>query len=189
MARRHDAPADSDAALLADRADPAESFSRFYRRHSRAILALCARRGLSPHDAADAAADIFVAALAGRYRFSPGVDPHQSAVPWLYGIAANVLNGRHRRTAREQAAHDRLERLHLSEPDVAEYLELRDQVDAALAAIAELPPEQRSAVLGRHLEDAAYVELAERHGVSEQAMRQRVSRALGTVRRRMGGQP
>ncbi len=178
-------PSPSDAALLRDRTNPADSFSLFYRRHSRGVLAFCARQGLSAQDAADATSDIFVAALTGRYRFVDTGDG--TATPWLYGIASNVLLGRHRKSARERAAHAQLDArpIQLSERDIADYAELRSEVADALEAIRELPEAQRAAVIGRHLEDADYVELAERHGVSEQVVRQRVSRALSTVRDRM----
>jgi RNA polymerase sigma factor (sigma-70 family) len=179
-------PSPSDAALLSDRLTPADTFSLFYRRHSRGVLAFCARQGLSAQDAADATADIFVAALAGRYRFVDEGDG--AATPWLYGIASNVLIGRHRKSARERATHERLTagRIELTERDLAEYAELRAEVSAALEAMKDLPEDQRAAVLGRHVEDADYLELAERHGVTEQVVRQRVSRALSTVRGRMG---
>lgn len=179
-------PGPSDAALLRDRLTPAESFSQFYRRHSRGVLAFCARQGLSAHDAADVTADVFVAALAGRHRFDAALG--ESATAWLYTITTNILAGRHRRTGRERAAHARLRErpIDLTERDVADYAELRAEVEAALAAIADLPADQRAAVVGRHLGDADYIELAERHGVSEQVVRQRVSRALSTVRDRMG---
>lgn len=179
-------PSPSDAALLRDRTTPADTFSLFYRRHSRGVLAFCARQGLSAQDAADATADIFVAALTGRYRFVDTGDG--SATPWLYGIASNVVMGRHRKSARERSAHEQLgmRPIRLSERDIADYAELRSEVTEALEAIKDLPEPQRAAVLGRHLEDADYVELAERHGVSEQVVRQRVSRALSTVRARMG---
>lgn len=177
----------TDAALLGDRDHPADTFSLFYRRHSRGILAYCARQGLSAQDAADATADIFVAALTSRYRFA---DDHDgSATRWLYGIASNVLLGRHRKSGRERAAHEQLSMrpVDLTDRDVAEYAELRSDVAAALEAIRDLPEPQRSAVLERHLEHAEYVEIAERQGVSEQVVRQRVSRALSIVRARLGG--
>lgn len=177
----------TDAALLGDRDHPAESFSLFYRRHSHGVLAYCASQGLNAQDAADATADIFVAALTSRYRF---VDEHDgSATRWLYGISSNILLGRHRKTSRERAAHEHLSQrpVALTDRDVAEYAELRSEVAAALELIRDLPEPQRSAVLERHLEHAEYVEIAARQGVSEQVVRQRVSRALSTVRARLGG--
>lgn len=178
-------PGPTDAALLGDLARPADTFSVFYRRHARGVLAFCARQGLSAADAADATADTFVAALTSRHRFA---DDHAgSAMAWLYGIASHVVIGRHHRSARERGTHEQLQ-LHPSVPtdaDVADYADLRDAAARALAHIDELPAPQRDAVLQRHLGNATYPELAERHGISEQVARQRVSRALATVRERM----
>ncbi|MDQ8044553.1 MAG: sigma-70 family RNA polymerase sigma factor [Solirubrobacteraceae bacterium] len=179
-------PGPSDAQLLCDRLAPAESFSQFYRRHLPRILKFCARYGLSAHDAADATSEIFIAAMCARYRFDPSLG--DTATPWLYAIAKNVLNGQHRKSQRERHAYAQLHRqpIDLTERDLAEYSELRREVEHALTLIADLPADQRAAVIGRHLDDAEYIELAEKHGVSEAVVRQRVSRALSTVRERMG---
>lgn len=179
-------PGPSDAALLGDRLDPPESFSAFYRRHVRSVLAFCAKQGLSAHDAADHTSEIFVAAMSSRYRFDPSMG--ESAVPWLYAIASNVLAGSYRKSARERAAHERLRALggDLTQRDIAEYAELREDVERALEHIADLPEGQRAAIVGRHLAEADYALLAEQQGVSEQVVRQWVSRGLSTVRDRMG---
>lgn len=179
-------PGPSDAALLSDRLDPAESFSAFYRRYSRDILSFCASQGLSAHDAADLTSDVFIVALTARYKFD--AKRGEEARPWLFTIAANLVAGTHRRNRRERAAHERLRQgpIVLTERDLADYAELREEVDSALGHIAELPPEQRAAIVGRHVADVEYHEIARQEGVSEQVVRQRVSRALTTVRERMG---
>jgi RNA polymerase sigma factor (sigma-70 family) len=178
-------PVQSDAALLGDRVRPAESFSKFYRRHDASVVSFCERHGLSAHDAADVSADVFLAAMVNRYKFDAGRG--ESAAPWLYAIATNVIAGRHRRSARERAANERAhgDQAGPGEPDLATHTELRDEVDRALAAIGELPAAERSAVMGRYLSDAEYHRLASEAGVSEQAVRQRVSRALANVRRQL----
>ena len=51
----------------------------------------------------------------------------------------------------------------------------------------DLPADQRSAVHARLVEDQAYGEIAVAAGVSEAAIRQRVSRGLATLRERLGG--
>ncbi len=178
-------PGPTDAALLGDLARPADTFSVFYRRHARGVLAFCAREGLSEPDAADATADVFVAALTGRRHFA---DDHAgSAMSWLYAIASNVVSGRHHRSARERGTHQQLRLLPFppAGQDLADDADLRATAARALAHIDGLPQPQRDAVLQRHLGDATYPELAERQGVSEEAARQRVSRALATVRGRM----
>jgi RNA polymerase sigma factor (sigma-70 family) len=185
---RHDRPSYSgptDAELLGDRAAPSETFSVFYRRHVRGVLAYCARQGLSGHDAADATADVFVAALTNRHKFDPSRG--ELATPWLYAIATNVMAGRHRKNARERAAHERLhaDPIVITDRDLQDYAELKDEVNRALSAVNQLPRDERAAVIGRYLSDAEYCALAEEAGISEQAVRKRVSRALSSLRRRL----
>ena len=59
--------------------------------------------------------------------------------------------------------------------------------DAALSAVSELPRDQRDAVVAHVIAGADYAEVAPSTHTSEAAVRQRVSRGLGTLRRRMGG--
>ncbi|MDO9353276.1 MAG: RNA polymerase sigma factor [Solirubrobacteraceae bacterium] len=178
-------PGPSDAVLLSDRLDPAESFSTFYRRHARGMVTYCASQGLSAQDAADLTSEIFIAALTGRYRFDPSLG--ESATPWLYAIATNLLSGRHRKNNRERAAYERIgqDPVALTDRDLAEFAELRDDVERALGHIADLPESQRAAVVSRHLKHSEYLEIAQSQGVTEQVARQRVSRALLRIRSRM----
>jgi DNA-directed RNA polymerase specialized sigma24 family protein len=78
-----------------------------------------------------------------------------------------------------------MERPRLSESD-AEMIRLLGD-DAAVAMLAELPPDQREAVTAHVVEDRGYPELAASLHTSEAAVRQRVSRGLATLRRRRGG--
>ena len=56
-----------------------------------------------------------------------------------------------------------------------------------MKAVAELPPDQREAVLARHVAEQPYAVIAERLGCSESVVRQRVSRGLKTVGSRLEG--
>ncbi|HKE79557.1 MAG TPA: sigma-70 region 4 domain-containing protein, partial [Solirubrobacteraceae bacterium] len=59
--------------------------------------------------------------------------------------------------------------------------------DSASVLLAALPADQRHAIAGHVVEDRGYPELAGELGTSEAAVRQRVSRGLATLRRRIGG--
>src|ERR671932_69074 len=59
--------------------------------------------------------------------------------------------------------------------------------DTASVLLAELPADQRDAIAGYVVGDRGYADLAGELGTSEAAVRQRVSRGLATLRRRMGG--
>jgi RNA polymerase sigma factor (sigma-70 family) len=52
----------------------------------------------------------------------------------------------------------------------------------------ELPHDQREALRARLVDDRAYDEIATAAGVSEAAIRQRVSRGLASLRQRAGGE-
>jgi RNA polymerase sigma-70 factor (ECF subfamily) len=61
--------------------------------------------------------------------------------------------------------------------------------DTTSELLADLPSEPRDAVTAHVLQDRGYAELAEASDTSEAAMRQRVSRGLTTLRRRIGSRP
>jgi RNA polymerase sigma-70 factor (ECF subfamily) len=61
--------------------------------------------------------------------------------------------------------------------------------DTTSALLAELPAEQRDAVTEHVVYERGYPEMAEAAHTSEAAVRQRVSRGLATLRRRVGGRP
>jgi RNA polymerase sigma factor (sigma-70 family) len=87
-----------DSEILASLSGHPESMGVLYERHARAVFRYLARRA-GPSAAEDLLSEVFVAALDGRTR----VVAHDSgsALPWLYGIAMNVL----RRHFRQGAAH------------------------------------------------------------------------------------
>jgi RNA polymerase sigma factor (sigma-70 family) len=86
----------SDSELLIRSRTDAEAIGALYDRHAPAVHAYLARR--AGRDAADdLMSEVFVAAVQARRR----VRPHASgsALPWLYGIARNVV-GTHFRASR-----------------------------------------------------------------------------------------
>ena len=103
------------------RNDSREAIGVLYERHAPSVHRFLVRRvGAAP--AEDLLAEVFVAAVAGRLR----VQPHESgsALPWLYGIATNVV----REHLRKRPAHGLVD----DEP-VVDW----DAVDARLDADAQ----------------------------------------------------
>ena len=177
--RGDDARTDED--LLASR--DTEAFAVFYDRHARTLLGYFARR-VDPQSAADLTAETFASAIAAQHRYAPTGAP---ALAWLFTIAARRLADFQRRGVVEQ----RMRRAvamgtpRLSREDVAMIRVLAD--DAASTLLAILPSDQREAVAAHVLEDRGYAELADELHTTEVAVRQRVSRGLATLRRRIGG--
>jgi RNA polymerase sigma factor (sigma-70 family) len=170
-----------DADLLAgDAAD----FGVFYARHEDAVLAFFLRRVRRADLAADLTAETFAAALGGRRTHDPA---RGEARGWLFGIARNVLASSLRRGRVEDDARQRLglERLVLDDAALARVEELAGA--PALAALEDLPPDQRDAVAGRVVHEHSYEELAAALRCSESVVRQRVSRGLRTLRSRLEG--
>lgn len=95
----------SDAELLADLAggDP-EAYAELFRRYVRALTRFAVRRCRTPEDVADAVSDTFLVAgeAAGRYR-----PEHDSALPWLMGIARRIIFRQRRSLSRRLRLQDR----------------------------------------------------------------------------------
>lgn len=166
----------SDADLIRAAAADAAAFAELYERHVRAVFAWFDRR-LS-WAAADLTAETFARAWLRRGRFRD--ERSGSALPWLLGIAANVLRESVRRDRLDTRARARLGLpLHLADEagfgDVESRLSPRAELERALA---RLPQEQRRAVELRVLDELPYPEVARRLSIRPAAARLRVSRAL-----------
>ena len=170
----------SDAELLADSADPAESFAAFYRRHAEAVLRFVASRGADADTAADVVAETFCAALRQRSRYRPD---HGNARLWLLGIAVRKLADARRREYRESRRVTRaVEQARvLTDADRASYAALAQRTDA-LDALTDLPETERQIILARVVEDHSYADIADALGLTETATRKRVSRGLARLR-------
>lgn len=173
----------TDAELLADRDDPRESFTIFYRRHADALMRFAAGRGVDVETARDVVAETFIAALNGRHRYRP---THESARLWLLGIAVRKLADARRQQEREQRRTARAAEhaLVLSERDRDRYAAMCEALDA-VDALADLPEQERAVVMARVMEDRDYAEIAEALGLTEAATRKRVSRGLARMRARL----
>jgi RNA polymerase sigma-70 factor (ECF subfamily) len=180
MAAPSQPPSDDD--LLTT--DDAEAFGMFYDRHVHSVLGYFGRRTGDPEVAADLTAETFASALTARRRYRPGGAP---AGAWLFAIAARRLADYHRRGRVEARAQKALAMQHV--PLGADDAELVRMLggEAATTMLADLPPDQRSAVRAHVVDEDSYAEIAGRHDVSEMVVRQRVSRGLTALRQRIGG--
>jgi RNA polymerase sigma factor (sigma-70 family) len=179
----HPPPSPSDAALVLASVGDADAFRGLYDRHAARIHAVLLRQTRDADAAHDLAAETFAQAWLVRARFRD--EAGGSALPWLLGIARNVLLTSVRRRRLEQRACERLG--------------LRDRLDAPPAAVEPteawldgiddlldgLPQSQREALQLRLVEDRDYAGVAAALGTTEQAARVRVHRALRALRARM----
>jgi RNA polymerase sigma-70 factor (ECF subfamily) len=171
----------SDEDLLASH--DTQAFGILYDRHARTLLGYFARRTGDPQVAADLTAETFASAIVAQERYQRTSAP---ALAWLYTIATRRLADYQRRGAVETRMRRTLAMRtpRLSEEDAAMIALLAD--DAAGALLAGLPSDQRHAVAEHVVAGRSYAELAASLQTSEAAVRQRVSRGLASLRRRVG---
>jgi RNA polymerase sigma factor (sigma-70 family) len=171
-----DSSESSDADLIrASGSDPA-AFGVLYERHALRIYTWCRRR--LEWAASDLTAETFAQAWLSRQRFRD--ERGGSALPWLLGIARNVLRETVRLDRVETNARERLGLpLDLASEDGYAAVEERLSPRAALsAAFDQLPTHEREAVELRVLDDLPYETVASRLAIQPAAARLRVSRAL-----------
>jgi RNA polymerase sigma-70 factor (ECF subfamily) len=147
------------------------------REHAAAIGRLCMAMIGVQAEAEDLTQETLLAAHAG----FGGFQRSGSVRSWLFGIARRKC-ARH---LEQRRAHDQKFRSapgpdRSPEPD--ELVARRKQAEQARAALAEVRPSEREALLLRYAADLSFREVGEACGIDEAAARKRVSRALARLR-------
>jgi RNA polymerase sigma factor (sigma-70 family) len=187
VARPEEQPEDShDADVIARSCREPELFALVFRRHAAAIARYVSRR-LGPSAAEDVVAETFLAAFRQRDRYDV---TRADALPWLLGIAGNLIRRHCRDEARMLLALSRTGADPVAE-SFTDRSEARVAADAAsravAAALAELDPDQRDVVLLITWAELSYGQAAEALGIPEGTVRSRMSRARSRLRAALGG--
>jgi RNA polymerase sigma-70 factor (ECF subfamily) len=166
-------------------ADDADAFAVLYDRHVAAVFAWAQRR--AGGYASDLTAETFARAWTRRRHFRS--HPSASALPWLLGIAVNVLRESLRKSRVDDRARHRLGLPERVGPDPnLEAVEARLSLPEAVnRAVADLPASDQDLLLLRAVDGLPYSEIALRLGCSPLAARLRVSRLLRQLRVTLGG--
>jgi RNA polymerase sigma factor (sigma-70 family) len=181
----HDHAAD-DASAIARSLDDPQEFAVIFERHFDEIHRYLRRR--HPQEADDLAAEVFTAAFdaRGRYRAIG-----ESARPWLYGIASNLLAKRRRGEQRALRAHARAGGRREQPADEYEAaLERADaeRLSAAVAnALSHLRAPERDTLLLYALSDLSYEEVAFALEVPIGTVRSRLARARARASKDLAG--
>jgi RNA polymerase sigma factor (sigma-70 family) len=174
----------SDAELLHAARTDAQAFRELYDRYASRIYGYHLRRSGHTDAAHDLTAETFAQAWLARRRFRDRAAG--SAIPWLFGIARNVLlivgpapasRTERLRAARDPGAARRRARCRRTRGGVAR---------RARGALADLPDGQRDAIGLRVGADLDYEAVAAALGTSAPSARLRVHRGLTTLRNRLG---
>jgi RNA polymerase sigma factor (sigma-70 family) len=172
-----EAPTDA-AAIRASLAD-GEAFFDVVERHLGEISRYLRRR-VAREIADELVADVFATAFARRGSYDIS---RASALPWLYGIASNLLRNRLRHELREleMLARVAVDPLAVSSDPLDRML--KTSVEPALArALLGLTPEERDVLLLYAWGDLAYEEIAEALDLPIGTVKSRLSRARAHVR-------
>jgi RNA polymerase sigma factor (sigma-70 family) len=175
----------SDAELLARAGTDPELFGVLFDRHFAAIHRYLERR-IGADDADELAGEVFRIAFEQRRRFRP---LHESALPWLYGVATNLLLKRARSERRHLRALSRLgasaDRQSILEGTEAR-LDARSDRARLLEALASLPQGDRDVVVLVAWEDLSYDEVAAALDIPVGTVRSRLNRARRRLRELLG---
>jgi RNA polymerase sigma factor (sigma-70 family) len=169
----------SDGAAIVDSLERPEGFAVIFDRHYVAVHRYLSRRSRAQAD--DLASMTFVVAFERRGSFRPS---STSALPWLFGIATNLMHERHRVERREWGA------ISLLASEQFDAVEGRaagddDHADELTQALAALDSAQLDVLLLYAWEELSYEEIAEALSVPLGTVRSRLARARAHVRSRL----
>jgi RNA polymerase sigma factor (sigma-70 family) len=179
------AGAPADATVIELSWHEPEQFTLLFNRHAPRIQRYVVRR-LGPDAADDIVAETFLLAFQHRESYDLARD---DALPWLYGIATNLIRRHHRQEIRLYRALARTG----ADPVTALFTDqVEDRVTAAAASrqlaagLAKLPAQHRDALLLVAWGDLSYEQAAGALGVPAGTVRSRMSRARSKLRRTLG---
>jgi RNA polymerase sigma factor (sigma-70 family) len=181
----------TDAQVLAGRPD---EFGILFDRYSRLLYGYCARR-VGPDLAEDVVAETLLTAFEQRHRFDQTM---QTARPWLFGIATNLLRNHRRAEVRGWRAFartgaDPLDGVRRVSDGIADRVD--ERVDAARAvraiadALATMPRGHRDVLLMYAWSGLDYAELAAALGLPIGTVRSRLHRARARLREALAPTP
>ena len=154
-----------------------DQFDRLYREHADQVFGFCLRRTGDWALSDDVRSAVFFEAWRRRHEVDLVA---RAPLPWLYGVAANVLRNHARSSRRRNAAFRRLPR---PTPEVdfadeiAERLHAIERAPATVALVKELPVGERAVVVLCLLDDLSYSAAAVALGLPIGTIRSRLSRA------------
>ena len=156
------------------------SWEDVVREHSARVYRLAYRLTGNSHDAEDLTQEVFVRVFRSLSSYTPG-----TFEGWLHRITTNLFLDMTRRKQRirfEGLAEETAARLCGSEPTPSQAFDERHlDVDVA-AAIGDLPPEYRAAVVLCDIEGLSYEEIADVLGVKLGTVRSRIHRGRAQLR-------
>jgi RNA polymerase sigma factor (sigma-70 family) len=174
-------PTASDAEVIdASRVQPGE-FATLFDRHATVIRDYLARR-VGPQQAEDLTGETFLVAFSKRDKYDRS---RPDALPWLYGIASNLIRQRRRAEVRQLRALARtgVDPVFADHADsVSARVTAQASTRALAGALAKLTAGERDVLFLAAWADLSYEELAAGLDIPVGTVRSRLSRARAKVR-------
>lgn len=150
-----------------------------YDRHFEPVARYCLRR-LPEHQAQDAVSEVFLTA----WRRLGDMPSGDESLPWLYGVAKNVVRNIDRSSRRSLRLTAKVKaQPNYPEPSPEVQLVRNEKDEALVAALQTLNPPDQEVLRLRAYEGLSMKQIAVAVGCSEEAAKKRVSRALGRLRK------
>ena len=172
----------TDAEVIAAAQHDPELFGVVFDRHATVLFRYLVRR-VGRDEAETLLGEVFRVAFEKRATYDTS---YANARPWLYGIATNLLARHRRREARRIGA---MARLAVQQPGAVDASSRVDEVVDAhelwprvADAIADLPDDERDALILYVWEELSYEEIAAALGTPIGTVRSRLNRARQTLR-------
>ncbi|WP_182711118.1 RNA polymerase sigma factor [Curtobacterium flaccumfaciens] len=156
----------------------AVELGRQFDQHGRRILLYLARR-TDLQSAEDILGETFVTALVRWDSFDPD---WQDPLPWLFGIASNLLHRHWRSQRRADRAMSRVAVPDRLDDDPGELLDAQRAVQAVIRELDRMRPAIRETVLLHAWAELTYEQIAEATGVPVGTVRSRLNRARTALR-------
>jgi RNA polymerase sigma-70 factor, ECF subfamily len=170
-----------DAATLdAARAGDATAMDRLLRSLHDRVLGVCRRMLGNDADAADASQEALIAIVRGL----PAFDGRSNVTTWAYRIAVNASLDEIRR--RQRRPHPGLPEAVFERTSPGSFEDDLVRHRVVDAALAQLPPDYRAAVVLRDLCDLDYAEIAEVLDIPPGTVRSRIARGRAAVAQVLG---
>jgi len=160
------------------------AFDLVVERHRRSVYQLCYRFVGNHEDASDLSQDVFLRAYRGLRTFRG----QSSIATWLYRIGVNVCLNRLSAKRPPTEAIDEREHVDTRAESASERLLRGERAAQVRAAIAELPPRQRTTLVLRMYHEMSHQEIAGILGSSVGAVKANFFHALGNLKKRLGGE-
>jgi RNA polymerase sigma factor (sigma-70 family) len=178
-----DEPSDSELWRRA-RSGNGAAFGLLYERHAKAVYNFCFRRTANWSQAEDLVGEVFLTAW--RRRADLEITSESAVIlPWLLGVAVNVIRNASRSERRSSQALARLD-ASASEADFSPELMGRltdeEQMAAVLRLVDQLPPQEQDALALCAWSCLSYEDAAIALGVPVGTVRSRLSRARDHLR-------